>query len=84
MLGAEDSGYLYIIIYPAVNIMCYVFVIYFLQRTNFKLTARYFSAAKPETKVKSKLFAADIGVSCRCTIFFEVLVHMFDANHSIL
>ena len=51
ILAAEANGYLYIIIYTEVNIMCYVFVIYILQPTNCKLTTKTFSAAKPATQV---------------------------------
>ena len=51
--------------------MCYVFVIYFLQPTNCKLTAKYFPAAKPATKVLPKLVDAEISASCSCTIFLQ-------------
>ena len=58
-------------IYTAVNNMCYVFVIYFLQPTNCNLTAILFSLAKHATKVLSKLVAASISVICSCTIYFQ-------------
>ena len=58
-------------IYTAVNNMCYVFVIYFLQPTNCNLTAILFSLAKHATKVLSKLVAASISVSCSCTICLQ-------------
>ena len=63
--------------------MCYVFVIYILQPTNCNLTSKYFSAAKPATKVLSKLVATAISVSFSCTNFFAIPVKMFAANHSI-
>ena len=52
--------------------MCYVSVIYFLQPTNYKLTAKYFSAAKPAMEVLSKLVTAAISGSNSCTNFFAV------------
>ena len=67
----EANGFLYIIIDPTVNIMCYAFVIHILQSTNCKLTAKYVSAPKPATKVLSKLVAAAISVSCSYINFFQ-------------
>ena len=40
-----------------------------LQPTNWNLTAKYLSAAKPATKVLSKLVAASISVRCSWPIF---------------
>ena len=51
--------------------MCYVFVIYILQPTNCNLSAKYFSEAKPATKILLELVAAVISVSCSCTIFLQ-------------
>ena len=63
--------------------MCYVFVIYILQPTNCKLTADFFSAAKPATQVLSKLITASISVRFSCTNVFALPVHMFAANNFI-
>ena len=61
--------------------MCYVAVIYLFHPTNFKLTAKYFSASKPVIKVLLKLVAATISVSCSCINIFSVPFHMFSANN---
>ena len=64
--------------------MCYVFIIYCFQPPNCNITAKYCSAAKPATKVLLNLVAATISVSCSCTNFLAVPVHMFAENQSIL
>ena len=71
LLAAEANVYLYIILYPAVIIMCYVYVIYFLQPIKYKLTEKYFSAAKDATQLLSELCAAATSVSYSCTNFFQ-------------
>ena len=61
-LSYEAKGYLYIIIYLAVNFMCYLFVIYFCSLIN-EINCNIFYLDKPATKVLSKLVAAAISFS---------------------
>ena len=71
------------IIYPEVNIIYHVFVIYFLQPNNYILTENMFCAAKPAKKLLLKLVISSIRVICSCTNVFADPVHFLDANHSI-
>ena len=47
--------------------VCYIYIL----GTNCNFTAKYFSAAKPVTKVLSEVVAESISVSCRCTNFLQ-------------
>ena len=70
-LAVEANGFLYIIIYPEINIMCCVFLIYILQPTHCKLTAKSFSVVKTATKALSGLVDASISVICSCIIVLQ-------------